>query len=74
MRSTTMGTANFVTRYDAVRYYAKQEDGLKAADAAVTAKLAAGEIFIGPPALKAGETLSTIDDGTRYAITTNEEG
>ena len=65
----TYGTSYFVSRAMAVCYYKPYEGGnLKDASQAVDRKIAAGEIHIGAPKLKAGETLSIIDDGTRYAI------
>ncbi len=64
---TTYGTSYFVSVAAATRYYRPYEG--QHSPAAVSRKIAAGEIHIGKPALKAGETLSIIDDGTRYAIT-----
>ena len=65
----TYGTSHFVNRAFAVKYYREYEQTLTDAVAAVDRKIAEGAIHIGKPALKAGETLSVIDDGTRYAIT-----
>jgi hypothetical protein len=65
-----IGTAHFVSKVHAVRYYvgAGGYCGVKDAMDAVNRKLAAGEIHIGRPDLKRGETLRLIDDDTRYAI------
>ena len=62
------GTCHFPATANAVRYYARQ-GGFTAAD--VSAKIAAGEIVIGKPPLKPGDTLILLDDGDRYGI---EEG
>ena len=68
-----IGTSYFVSRAMAVRYYKPYEGGnLADATRAVDRKIAAGQIHIGKPELKPGETLSVIDDGTRYAITSPE--
>lgn len=64
---TTIGTAYFVSKPAAVRYY-RDYEGEHAA-AAVERKLAEGQIHIGQPSLKPGQSLSVIDGGTRYAIT-----
>lgn len=61
----TVGTSHFRSRDAAVAYYSAYGfDGHE-----VDKKIAEGEIAIGPPALKPGETLSTIDLNRRYAIT-----
>lgn len=60
------GTSHFVSYGTADRYY--RDYGYTPAD--VTQKVADGEIHIGKPQLKKGETLITIDNGTRYAIKT----
>lgn len=60
----TVGTSHFKSRNAARRYY--EPYGYDAA--AVDRKIADGEIHLGPPILKPGESLSLIDDGTRYAI------
>lgn len=63
------GTHHFVTLNAAIDYYHKQGfQPRHVAKAAVTAKLAAGEIELGPPPLKEGQTYFLIDDNTRYAI------
>lgn len=61
---TRVGTAHFVTLAHAVAYY--RPYGFDRSD--VQRKLAEGEIFIGPPVLKAGERLVLTDNGQRYAI------
>lgn len=61
----TIGTAR---RTAARRYYRDYEGSSRAAQLAVHRKLAEGQIFIGPPVLRDGERLVTIDGGTRYAI------
>lgn len=63
-----IGTAHFVSFNTALRYY--EPYGLTAED--VDRKLAAGEIFLGVPKLKPGETVAIIDEGARYAIITAE--
>lgn len=68
--TTTYGTANFVSKATAIRYY--QPYFYENTAVAVEQKIAEGEIFIGPPKVKPGETLSIIDDGTRYAVTEGE--
>jgi hypothetical protein len=70
--STYYGTSYFVSERDAVWYYRKYEGAN--AKRAVQRKLEAGEIHIGKPPLKPGDTLSLIDNGTRYAITSHGEG
>ncbi len=67
----TYGTSYFVSRAMAVRYYRPYaaEDTPKSAVECVDRKLADGEIHIGKPPLKDGDTLTIIDEGTRYAIT-----
>jgi hypothetical protein len=62
---TITGTNHFVSMDAAIYYYS--EYGYDAAD--VCDKQNAGEIAIGKPELKPGQTLSVIDNGTRYAIT-----
>lgn len=63
---TRWGTSHFVSRSAAERYY--KPYGYEDVAEAVTRKLAEGEIHIGKPALKPGQKLVTVDDGTRYAI------
>jgi hypothetical protein len=61
---TRQGTANFVSKAAAVRYY--RDYGFDAAD--VDRKIAEGEIHIGKPTLKPGDRLVVVYNGTRYAI------
>lgn len=61
------GTSHFVNKPAAVRYYRNYE--YPNAVKAVERKIAEGEIHIGQPTLKPGETLNVIDNGTRYQIT-----
>jgi hypothetical protein len=69
MSYSLVGTAHFVSRKAAERYY--RPYGIDRD--AVWEKIGAGEITIGPPTvtLKPGERLVIIDDGTRYAVETN---
>jgi len=70
---TRYGTSHFVSKAAAIRYY-RDTEGDNAREA-VERKLSEGEIHIGAPDLKPGETLSVIDNGTRYEIAeTNETG
>jgi len=62
----TYGTSYFVSHAAAVRYYRAYEGA--GAKRAVERKLSEGSIHIGKPALKPGEVLSVIDNGTRYQI------
>jgi hypothetical protein len=65
----TYGTSHFVSRGAAERYYKDYDyDDTKAA---VARKIRDGEIHIGKPRVKAGERLTTVDGGKRYAISTN---
>ncbi len=59
------GTSYFKSVTAALRYY--RAYGFD--EEAVDQKIAEGEIHIGKPALKPGETLQLIDEGTRYQIT-----
>ncbi len=61
---TSIGTSHFKDLYSAYRYYAPYGYN----DKDVDRKISEGEIHIGAPTLKPGETLSMIDNGTRYAI------
>jgi hypothetical protein len=65
-----IGTANFVSKVHAIKYYRDFAGYCSIVDArdAVVSKLASGEIHIGKPALKSGEKLNVIDGGTRYEI------
>jgi len=61
---TMIGTSYFVSRAAAIAYY--RDYGVTAAN--VDRKMLAGEIHTGEPPLEPGDTLTTIDDGRRYAI------
>ena len=61
-----IGTSHFVSRDAAIRYYS--EYGYSDPAKTVDRKIAEGEIHIGEPTLKRGQTLSTGDKGTRYFI------
>ena len=67
---TINGTSNFVSLPKACDYYRDQHDDLTPAalERLVKQKIEDGEIAIGQPTLKDGETLRVIDNGTRYAI------
>jgi hypothetical protein len=62
-----IGTCNFLSYTAAVQYY-KDYWGRRDAKAVVTKKLRTGKISLGAPAIKDGERLIVIDNGTRYAI------
>lgn len=66
------GTANFVSLPKACDYYRNQEEDLTPAQLEnfVKTKIEDGEIEIGQPSLKDGQTLKIIDNGCRYAILT----
>jgi hypothetical protein len=55
------GTAYFPTRADAVAYYVPYEGSRAAAVLAVRRKLSEGQIHIGQPKLKPGETAYVSD-------------
>lgn len=63
---TRIGTPYFVSLAHAIAYY--RPYGYDDVRAAVQRKLAEGEIHLGAPPLKAGERLTLIDEGKRYAI------
>lgn len=64
-----IGTNNFVSLPKACDYYRDQHDLTPAAlERLVKQKIEDGEIEIGQPTLKDGETLRVIDNGCRYAI------
>lgn len=67
-RDMRYGTSYFPSIEHAQRYY--KPYGFDAA--AVDRKLAEGEIHIGEPPLKAGQSLYLIDNFTRYAIDEGE--
>ncbi len=60
----TYGTSHFTTRSAAIRYYKDYGDNAQDVDR----KIAEGLIHIGKPVLKAGQRLTLIDGGKRYAI------
>ena len=73
--STTWGTSYFVSVAAAERYYRDYFSGTRPALVKyVKGKIDAGEIHIGKPHVKDGDVLSVIDNGARYAITTQEGG
>ncbi len=63
-----VGTSYFKSKAAAIRYY--RPYGFDRA--AVEQKLAEGEIHIGVPPTKPGDTLQLIDGGTRWQITEAE--
>lgn len=63
-----IGTNYFVSLWAAVRYYADQGESMESAFDTVVAKFNAGEIKIGFPNIKPGESVVTVDEGRRYAI------
>lgn len=63
---TVWGTSHFVSRSAAMRYY--KDYGYDDVKSAVDSKIRDGEIHIGKPSLKAGQSLKLIDGGKRYAI------
>ena len=66
----TVGTSYFKDIASAQRYYAEYD--YEDVASTVARKIAEGEIHIGKPDVRVGETLSLIDNGTRYAITSKE--
>jgi hypothetical protein len=60
------GTSYFVSIEAAERYYAPY--GYDDVHATVQRKLAEGEIHIGEPPLKPGQSTFLVDEHTRYAI------
>jgi hypothetical protein len=68
MTHTTFGTAHFVTLRHAASYYRAYFGPYGMALQAAREKLAAGEIHIGPPIVRPGETLVLLDGETRYGI------
>jgi len=69
--TTQYGTSHFVSFTKACDYYRDYEPDATPAELErhVRNKIDEGDISIGQPDIKAGETLSIIEDGTRYAIT-----
>ena len=70
----TYGTSYFQSMVAAVRYYCDYEPGCtwRQVAAIVEEKVQRGEIHIGKPPLKDGETCFLIDSGTRWAVNTNK--
>jgi len=64
---TTIGTSYFATKGHAIKYYAQHDPSAteKEIQEWVDCKLENGEIHIGQPVLKTGESLNIDDDG-RY--------
>ena len=63
-----IGTCHFVSIQAACKYYADDDGSYTYEDEIeVSNKLNAGEIHIGPPEIKEGETLSINEEG-RYVI------
>lgn len=67
---TRFGTSHFVSHAHAVSYYRPYAPDLNYRErrAWIESKVRDGEIHIGRPECKPGESIVTIDDGTRYAI------
>ena len=66
----TYGTSYFRSLMHADFYYKGQYGA--AAFILVAEKIANGEIHIGMPPLKSGETCHLIDNGTRWAVDTHK--
>jgi|KBSMisStaDraftv2_1062788.scaffolds.fasta_scaffold173508_2 hypothetical protein len=65
----THGTAHFLSRAHAVRYYRLQGFHTRnEASKAVDRKLQDGSIFIGEPKCPEGSRIVLLDDGCRYGI------
>jgi hypothetical protein len=63
------GTAYFVSKSSAVRYYRSQGFGSRVeVEAIVERKLADGEIHVGKPDVPEGMTLVILDHGCRYGL------
>ena len=58
------GTSHFKSRESAISYYAEYGNDVSDVDR----KIADGEIHIGKPQTKPGQSLGLIDEGRRYAI------
>lgn len=67
-----IGTSHFPTLHCAIRYYMPYEGSYKETKPVVERKLDEGQIHLGKPAIKPGQKLILIDEGTRYAIIENE--
>jgi len=70
MTDTTIGTSYFVSLRHAVEYYRYQYGPMKLKDLTdmVASKATAGDIHIGKPDIKDGESLVLLDEGRRYGI------
>ena len=68
--SIAWGTSHFVSVDRAMRYYNTYSPGF--GQYSVNRKLAEGEIHIGPPEVKEGQSLSINAEG-RYVITEHEK-
>lgn len=66
----TYGTSYFRSMVHAAMYYRSQYGA--AAHHYVAEKVRNGEIHIGKPPMKDGETCFLIDDGTRWAVNTHK--
>lgn len=73
--NTTTGTCNFVSFTKACDYYRDYEPEATPAELEriVRRKIDEGQIDLGQPTIKPGETLSIIDNGCRYAVTTERD-
>jgi hypothetical protein len=69
---TITGTPYFISFDAAATYYAATEGGIAEGSQAAARKVEAGEIYIGRPATKQGETLSINREEGRYFITTQK--
>jgi len=69
MKSILIGTSYFVSKAAALQYFLPYEGRDYVIDV-VNRKLKAGEIHIGVPPLRPGDSLRLIDDRCRYAIRT----
>lgn len=65
----TYGTSYFRSKVHAIFYYQSQHGAY--AGLAVEEKLQRGDIHLGMPPLKDGETCFLIDNGCRWAVNTN---
>lgn len=66
MTKVTRVTSYFVDLYSAIRYY--QRCGYENTCKVVKRKLREGEIYLGEPPVKSGETIILLDHGYRYGI------
>ena len=63
-----IGTSYFRSKRAAVRYYSYENWNIEVVEQSVYRKIKSGEIHIGKPPLKPGQSLELIDGGNRYAI------